>query len=451
MPLSPFLLRTGTSLFALAVLGVFALLYIFTPGGYFTLLHLLGDSPYPTPFADTKTILDATACWRAGVDVYTPSACLRGGIFNYSPLLLRLAFFLPAGPAATLAGGLASVAAFILSLSLLPPPETPRALAIRCAAATSIATIFGVERGNFDLVIFCLVVLGVALTLRHSALRLAGYLFFLLAAGLKFYPAAALVLLAKEPRRPLLLFALPLALLGTAYILGFHHGTISALKTLPGGPPFIYWFGAINLPYGLSLLLHAPASLLTQNFALYQLALANLHVPAPIALAIQLPLWTAAALAMLFLSQRRAPAPALDPAARAFHITGAALTLCCFFAAQNVVYREIFLLLTLPALERDNQTPWLLPAILFLLWEETLRPIAAIASATLLPIPLANATQITFWLLRELLWWATITQLGATLVEYGQAEARRLLGGAFKQGRPGALPLDPAKGSPLEP
>jgi hypothetical protein len=417
-------LRFGASAFSAAVFLVFILLRSHAPGLYFQALFWLGDVAYRYPFLDLEAVLQAGGCWRAGVDVYLANACMGGGSYNYSPLLLRAAVF-PIGAQDRVAGGLLMLFSYAAALALLPPPLRLRALAVRCAAAISPAVIFGLERGNLDLLVFCGLALGVALALRAPLLRLLGYMLIAGMAFLKFYPAAALAVIVKEPWRLLLLYLLVLALLSAAYFCVFSHGTATALKTLPGGPPFGYWFGDTNLAYGIALLAHMPVFNLNPDITQYRaillhgntLAVANLCV-----LVMRL---------LAFGAAIRLADPACDhPASgtKIFLIAGSALLCGCFFAAQNVVYRELFFLFALPGLAVHPRGGWLVPAVMFLMWEEALRRAFGIFTTWLLGAQTSIDLQIAFWLVREIIWWWVIIELGAILAGFGLAALRRMLG-----------------------
>jgi hypothetical protein len=91
-------------------------------------------------------------------------------------------------------------------------------------------------------------------------------------------------------------------------------------------------------------------------------------------------------------------------------LAGALVILGCFFTAQNIGYRVIFLLLTLPALT----ALWRMHAghlwtatmftVLALLWSQGWRNVIALLIA-------GRHAFIAGWLVREALWWWTIAML----------------------------------------
>jgi hypothetical protein len=88
------------------------------------------------------------------------------------------------------------------------------------------------------------------------------------------------------------------------------------------------------------------------------------------------------------------------------------VTVFCFYVAQNVEYRAVFLLITLPALARS--TRWLRLGVMVLLWEAAIR------------FCLPESLRLGFWLVREALWWCVIIELGAVVLAFVTAELARL-------------------------
>jgi hypothetical protein len=371
----------------------------------------------PAPFADLRAILQAGACWREGVDVYRPSACLHGGVFNYSPFLLRAAY-LPIGPRNTMVGGVLICLVFFTALALLPRPKSTGEFWVQLAAALSTTVFYALDQGNFDVVIFALTVFCIrVMTLRHQT-RAAAYGVFVLAAAMKFYPVALLVTVIREPLRNFLAIAMLGIVAGGVFLVLYGQDILAAVKIIPSGTPFRATFGAIDLPRGLNLL-----HLLTANRT--NAMLAPVFRPdfssgqKVVALA-SYGLSFAAMIAMLRVQARYVQAlKGLDEERLLCLITGSAVIVFCFFAAQNVYYRAIFLLLTLPGLwhlaRRDGMQKFLVAAILFLLWEAPIRDGLA---RTSLAVP--------FWLFREGLWWWVVVQFGALNLAFLARETTRL-------------------------
>lgn len=387
-----------TRMFALpllvyAVLGFFALLWAWWPALYTPLSALVDGAPHPKPFIDLHDILLAGACFRQGVAVYRPSACLDGGVFNYAPAMLRLAY-LPLGPAARMPGGVLFCLGYGAALALLPLARPRRDFWVLAAACASPAVLYGLEQGNFDVAVFILVLAALRLLLLGAVLGavLGAYTVFLALAALKFYPASLLVLALREPAARFFAVAAAVLLAFLIYLAMYGHDTGAAVAVLPSGTPFKATFGMIDLPRGLG----------------------RLHWLAPNAA------WAlcAASLSGMFWrqNQARAALAQLDAPRRLFLLAGAAVMVFCFIAAQNVEYRAIFLLPTLPgllALKRGG----LIAIILLLLWEAVFRDALGL---------LGPAPQHVFWLLRETLWFWLMIALGRMVVAFAFHEISRL-------------------------
>jgi len=358
----------------------------------------------PVPFVDLHDILLAGACWRHGVDVYTPSACMHGGVFNYSPFFLRL---LPFGPRDTLLGGVLMALGFFASLLLLPKQGG----GWRLAGVLSPAVYYGIEQANFDIVIFVMTVVGVVLRRRAGCFA---YAVFGLAAALKFYPIALFVTVLREPRRRFIALAGLGAAIGLIFLVVYGEGVRAAIHVLPSGTPFRATFGRIDLARGLNWL-----HILTAR-RVDALTGPVFTSGEAVAQALSWVMSAAAIAASALLARRRG---VVEP----FLLAGSAVTVFCFYAAQNVEYRAVFLLLTLPALARS--TRWLRVAVLVLLWEAAIR--------ACLPVSL----QLGFWLLREALWWWVVIELGAVVLAFVTAEVARLR-------REGLLKIDAGRKNP---
>jgi hypothetical protein len=341
----------------------------------------------PHPFVDLHDILLGGACWRAGVDVYTPSACLGGGVFNYSPLLLRLAV-LPLGPADTLWLGWVFCAAYLAALALLPPPRTRRAFWLHAAAAFSPASYYALEQGNLDVLIFAAAVSGLWLLGRGGRGRFLAYALFAAGAAAKFYPVALLALAWREGkrlRRALVVAGAVGALLAVALA---GHDILAALAIIPSGTPFRASFGRIDLPRGLALMGYLPGG--AAGLVSWLLVLA------------------AGAVAW---GRRKAWRGERD----LFLPGAAAVTVFCFLAAQNIEYRAIFLLPALPALLRRGRWGHAI-VITLLLWEAVPRALVCGLTQPYLPAP----PGFIFWLIRETLWWALAAEFAALLLAFAE-------------------------------
>ena len=144
----------------LLVLAVFVFFYKANMlSAYYAVLDAQGIPPVSRPFSDLGAVLNAVRCAHEGVNVYRPSACMQGGVYNYSPLVLKLTF-LQIGAHHLLMSGILLDVVFLMSLSSLPAPYSVPELLLRTIAAISSATIFALKRANFDVVIFLVIMLG---------------------------------------------------------------------------------------------------------------------------------------------------------------------------------------------------------------------------------------------------------------------------------------------------
>ncbi len=404
--------RFRISAIGLAVLAGFAVLHVLALRIYDFITRIPDGVAKPHPFADTLAVLQAAACWRGGVDVYHPSACLGGGVFNYSPVLLRLGL-LGLGGQDTLAVGLGLCLAFIAALALLPAPSRGGEFRLRLAASLSPASYYALEQGNLDAGLFAAILLAVWLLWRAPRARLLAYGVFALGAAAKFYPIAGFALALRE-RRSVVLGLAAAGLAGLALVLVLYgRQVMTALTIIPSGTPFRASFGRIDLPRGLLMLhwLRPPAGLGAGAWA----ALLS---------------WAMAAVALaaalgLQRSWGRTLA-ALDEARRLLLIAGAALVALCFFAAQNIEYRAVYLLLTLPGLWRLGAARPRLRGLamvsVLLLWEAVPRALFAGLAQPYIPAPVTS----WFWLLREALWWWVAVEFTALLLAFAAAQLPRL-------------------------
>ena len=404
----------------LAVVG----LWFFSHPAYEALLRFWDFMADPKPFSDLNSVLRAIACARQGVDVYTPSACMKGGVYNYSPFFLHIGWT-GLGPAARFSGGLLLAVLFLAICALLPPPRGGREQGVRCLALCSSAVVWMLETANLDAAMFGLCAVGVSLLLRGKMGRALGYGVIMLGGLVKFYPAILMALALRETRRYLAVMVGLLAVGGAAYLWRYGQGTWTALAILPAGLPFRGVFGAFNLPFGLALLYNLPVLTLEPGVAQFFAAVRQPHAVVFMVIATRL-----LVLAGLFAGYRLAPLYAralagLPSPERLFLVAGGLVISFCFFAAQNLDYRAAFLLLALPGLQLMAQRGMVL-AVLALLWEGGLRHGVAVLGTLLFGAQAALYLGIFFWLLREVLWWWVVINLTAIVIAFLRGHLNRL-------------------------
>jgi len=380
---------TAAALFFLGMAALYATGHR-TP--YEEILRAWGVDPFRFPFLDTETVLSAVRCVRAGVDVFAGNPCdpLRR-VYDYSPLWLVLAK-LPVTEAWTMPAALAVCVSFIASLTLLPPGRGALQTALITLGVISSAVVFTVERGNNDLVLFVLAVVAAALACRTPLLRVVGYGAALLAGLLKYYPMTLMALTTRErPGRFVAILAATLAVVAL-FLATMGDDLARALHLIPTGGWFGDMFGSSTLGGGLVKEFGWPASL---------------------AITLRVGLSIAALGAGVAIARRPAVTSALGRLTEAEGtalLAGGLLILGCFFTAQNIGYRVIYLVLTLPALTalwRVRAGPlWTATTftVLALLWSQGWRNVIALLIE-------GRHAFIAGWLIREALWWWTIAML----------------------------------------
>jgi len=347
---------------------------------------------------------------------------MAGGVFNYAPLLLRAADF-GLGPADSIAGGVLLCLGFLASLALLPPPESRAEFGYRLAACLSTTTGFALEQCNFDVALFILIALALPLLGRGSWARALAYATFLLAAALKFYPGALMFLAVRERWRQLLL-AVGVSLATAAlYLAYFWKDVVTAIVIIPLVAPFRATFGRIDVPHGLGS--HHIISAIRMNHLLHHaIFTSDGQVVNLLSLAMTgIGLLASAKAARHYANRLKT----LDTMRLLYLIGGCLVTVFCFYTVQNIYYRAIFLLFTLPGLwsmqPQDRRVKILLAILLFLLWEAIFRDIIVI-------IP-SLSVQIVFWILREALWWLAAIELGGITLAFAIAQLAPMLGKAW--------------------
>ena len=412
----------------LFILAAFGAVYLVNRATYLRLIDLWSFEPFRYPFLDTEYVTGLVSCWRKGVDVYITNPCDAIGRLNdYSPLWLRMSF-LAGGRKWATALGLAQDCLFVLSLGLLPPVRGRLTTTLLLLAIISPATVFALERGNIDLLMFVLVIGGSVCLERSFLVRACGYAAFLCAALLKFYPVIMMARLIEETPRRMIVAAIPATVLLVAAIALFLPEIRSALANVPRPSDFGDGFGSVQLGSGLADLMRHPE----------------------LAMPIRLALCTAAAVLAARLAMSAAFADAANTLTRretTCLVTGALLACGCFLANANSGYRAIVLLPALPgicAAARNTPTGVVrglfkvaAAAMVCTMWAliplRVLGPHGAV-TAIVGPFPFFAA-----WLVRETLWWLVFTALLAVLLRQAACSPSGQL--AFKLGsaRPIAL------------
>jgi hypothetical protein len=415
---------------AIAVL-LAGLLYAF---GYRDQYHALlddwGAAPFSFPFLDMHAVTSAVECHRLGFDVYVQNPCdALNRVHGYSPIWLWLAV-LPVSTAWDTALGLATILFFLLALPFLPPGRGWWQTAAITLGTVSSVVMFALERANVDVVIFLFAMLAVTLTRRSMPLRMLGYAVALFAGMLKFYPITLLILAVRE--RLGVFIAVGLVASGVI-VLWFVLDSGEILRGMANIPTTQYFdefvFGARDLPYGLA-----------QTLDWSRPAGAGLLI-------VLLGGMIAVAVALAGRDDVAVRLRQLSDAEATYLLVGSVLLIGCFLAAQNILYRSIFLLFILPGLTAlvrahgrrrlDGLYFGVAASIIVLMWDDTVRTLVNRAlqwfGVSVGPDDIAH---FDIWLVREVMWWGVVVILVALLfrlVWWSRAaqDAVALLAGRF--------------------
>jgi hypothetical protein len=301
---------------------------------------------------------------------------------------------------------------------------------VRTLGICSATVVFGLASANIDILLFVLTLAGVWLLLAGRWMALFGYVLFMLLAACKFYPVALLGLVVRERPRVLLGVTALTVTAGAVFLRHFGQGSVAALDILPSGLPFLYVFGAMNIPFGLMLLRFFPVLTLAPNTPQFLSAVSHPQAVLWVGLGTPLVSVTGLAVGYLIAPQYRLAMQAMEHRPQLFFMAGSMVIVLCFFAAQNLAYRAVFLLFLLPgawemAVARNGR--WLLAGILLLLWEPMFREHVTAISDMLLEPGQAVYVQIVYWLFREGLWWCVVIQLLALIICFWREAASGLM------------------------
>jgi len=193
-------LRTldGRVLAGVAVLVFFAVLLSFRGVTGATPWPTVGVEPGDLSFADLRSVTSSWDCERRGISAFPSNPCDPFHRPANYPRIWTQAGRLGLGQADTVPIGVAIGVIFFVAALAAAGPLTLGEGAVYGAALLAPATLLGVERGNVDLLMFALVVLGTLLVRRSAWLGAAP---IALAAVLKIFPGFALALLLRKRLR----------------------------------------------------------------------------------------------------------------------------------------------------------------------------------------------------------------------------------------------------------
>ncbi len=415
--------RFAAPLAALAVFFAMSRLYLGEDKAlYFDILRWWGVKPFRFPFADISVNLAAWQCSRHGIDVVLWNPCdVLKRPYVYSPLWMAFRA-IPLGVKDTPLVGSIIDFLFLLSLGFLPRPRRPFELALVLAATLSTMVAFAVERANFDVVLFLMVLASALLAEGRFAPRLLGYGVALFAALLKYYPIMALVILFRERTRRFIAISLSILAILIAFLAAYRTEIAEGMAGIPHGSYLTDMFGARNLPFFLGQLAgDALASAGSAGLAERLLGL--------LAYAFLLGAFIAICRRLLRWQEFRDGLGRLAERERVLLVTGSSIIAGCFFAGQSVGYRGVYFLLVLPGLlaaARGAADARLRPLLIgasavigFLMWEEFFRlSLYRLLDHSSLAKGAVLGVEITFFVARELAWWWVVAAMAAILADF---------------------------------
>ena len=346
----------GRTVVAISLAGYFLLLAVlYGRLGYVTSWSDLGVSSMPPVFGDLRNITSALDCHREGFDPLVADPCDPW----HRPMNYPRVFLLPErlglGQRQTVwVGSLLVVAFFGCALSWVGAVTMLEGL-IFAALLCSPAVMLAVERGNNDILIFCLLILATSLLKEHGKTRSLAYLAIGAASILKFYPIVAIASALRErPRRALLVLSLAMGA-----FLAYIALTWRDVELINAAVP-----RTDSLSYGRSVLFIA----LERGHHVHLLHGASIVSAVLVCL-------SAYFLAHLTLGPDRSCSTHLD----GFRI-GASIFIGTFLVGSSWNYRLLFLLLVVPQLlewikSGSTSAPlstWVLGGVLFTLWSSFL-------------------------------------------------------------------------------
>lgn len=373
---------------------------------YFQVMKLMMEWPGNRPFMDWSVTPTVLSCAARGVDIYLPNDC--SPLFNYSPAWLLLPPP-PGGPVWDMIIGFSIALIFFLSLALLALPRSRFEFCVRLAAALSSSVALAVERGNVDVIFYLVLLAGSLLIARSGRLTIIGYGAFILAALLKFYPAAALFAVLREsPARFVAVVATALGA-GVWLFATFRPELAIVLSNLPVNNEWTMEFNGKEFA-------RVAAGLLAQLPSL------GAMMPA-IAAGLRVVLIAAMTGAAIFLWRccvRRGTRLPDDATVLVPMVVGAAVIIFCFLAGQNYLYRGIFLLPIIPGLfavarGSDPKIATVIEGSCVLMAICWMPPIKEAFVFVRLWKPLVEGTA---WFAYQIVWWWIATVLGTILVAY---------------------------------
>jgi hypothetical protein len=287
-------------------------------------------------FVDLHYIFAAFECARMDIDVVVANPCdamMRR--FVYPPVWLDFSF-LPFEAGDEVWFGWLLAAAYLAAATALMWPRSLPATSIALLLLLSPSSIYLIERGNVDAVLFILAALIILPgTFRNEMRRIFALLLATLAALLKVYPVV--LILAVMPsfcvtRRRFVAYLLILIIILGAYFTLNWTDLAHFISGVPM-PESLVMFGALLLPWSLELVFSSPIpEILNQQAILLVIFLV-----------------LSGFLFLLFNSKRLLKIEGITQESRLF-VGGGLILVFCFLVGINVPYRLVFVIFMFPYL-----------------------------------------------------------------------------------------------------
>lgn len=381
-------------------------------------MRVVASNYQRAPFTDASAVLGVMQCYREGVDIYVSNPCdiPLGRPHVYSSVWL-LGARTSITPASTMIVGTFMLLAFCLSMFLLPPARSRRAAILQTAAALSNAVIFSLFQANADVIIFVMIVVAAALVQRMLLLRIAGYALILAAASLKFYPLTLMVIALRERIWTFMTVSAFSLVAFAVFVWIYGSDVLRALRVVPTG-----W---ITQMYG--------ATIIAAGLPIFPNGIRNV-ISAPPLTSLGLALTAGLSILCIGTSILVTRVRSIDLALRGlpsqekcFALLGCIIMVSCFFSGQNLRYRDIFLLMLLPAW--SNLATSTQPRVVKMLFgSATLLAISLMWAVlvengidhalTVLHVPewIGGPAVALTWLMRELLRWVLVSVMLVTTI-----------------------------------
>lgn len=207
-------------------------------------LGVPGEKP---SFLDLRSVTTAWDCERRGIDVLPRNPCdPQQRPANY-PRFWLLPRWLGLGEAATVPIGIVMAIVLLTVISLTPRDGSLARVAAFSAFLVTPGVMLGVERGNVDILLVCLLVLAAYLFSQPSG-RVASALFILAASILKLFPIFATPLLRGQPRRNAALMIGGVLIAFAAYVAATFDDIRTILRAVPKAGSYSYGLDILGHP-----------------------------------------------------------------------------------------------------------------------------------------------------------------------------------------------------------